>query len=71
MPNFGDMRFDVVKNTLFWDVMPYFLVECYRRFGMNLRLHLMADGQGEGTKLLVSRYENCYQLLGAIYSSRY
>jgi len=46
VPNFGDiLRFDVVvKNTFSWDVMPYGLLECYRRFGLNLCLRLMADG---------------------------
>jgi hypothetical protein len=34
--NFGDiLRFDVVKNTVSCDVMPYCLVECYLRFGLN------------------------------------
>jgi len=36
VPNFGDiLRFDVVKNTVSWDVMSYCLVECYRRYGLN------------------------------------
>jgi len=44
VPNFGDvLRFDVVKNTVSCNVMPYCLVECYRRFGLNLCLYLMAD----------------------------
>jgi len=46
VPNFGDiLRFDiVVKNTVSWDVISYCLAEFYRRFGLNLCLHLMADG---------------------------
>jgi len=45
VPNFGDiLRFDVVKNSVSWDAVPYCLVECYRRFGLNLCLHLIADG---------------------------
>jgi hypothetical protein len=45
VPSFGDiLRFDVAKKTVCWDVMPYCLVECYRRFGLNLLLHLMPDG---------------------------
>jgi hypothetical protein len=36
------LKMDIMKNTVFWDLAPYNLIEFYRRFRGMCWLHLQA-----------------------------